>query len=73
LRNNGLAVLLFDVATGPGGESLMKDYEDQILQQKGIKGLLLYLSRHLLLLVIGGLVLFLPCYLVFYLAITYGG
>ena len=44
----------------------MIEFNDDIYEEYGIKGLLMLLARHILLLVIGVLLLALPCYLIFW-------
>jgi hypothetical protein len=50
----------------------MIDFDDEVEEQFGLKGTLLQLLRHLFFLMIGGLLLFLPCYLAFVWAIHSG-
>ena len=48
----------------------MIEFKDEIYEEKGLKAILLQIIRHLLFIVIGGLILFLPCYIVFVLAVN---
>jgi hypothetical protein len=43
---------------------LMIDFNDEIYNTEGIKGILMQLTKHLLFIVIGAVLLALPCYLI---------
>jgi len=48
----------------------MIDFDDEVYEEYGIKGILMQLAQHILFILVGGLLLFLPCYLIFMIAIN---